>query len=117
MVSDDSCCSDYVSYVPYVSYALLSNIKRQRYSRVVPREIIQRDADFGVEIDRVIDLVFDARHEVHGLESSVLPHTFERQIDSAVDLEPPRHVAACQERQIDAGQVGSLVPGAAMDTA
>src|SRR5215210_3645047 len=65
------------------------------------RAVVEGDASLGNQVNCVAYLVFEARHQMRGVESTWHADALEREIEAAVDVQPRCRTPAGQYRQID----------------
>ena len=83
----------------------------------MPRIVIQCEAGFGHQIQAIRDAVLDSRDEMKGLEVCGISDTFEREIQSSIELESAGHVTAHQKGEVETSKVLGPVASSLMEPA
>src|SRR5215210_4416161 len=68
---------------------------------IMTRAVVEGDASLGNEVNCVADLVFEARHQMRGLESTWHADALERDIEAAADVQPRCRTPAGKDCQIN----------------
>src|SRR5262245_20761694 len=82
----------------------------------MPAVVVERETELGDEIDLIVHLVFESRHEVRGLVVAGNAEAFEGEVESDVRLESWRRMSACEEREIDAVVIERRIAHATVET-
>src|SRR5262245_35575116 len=88
---------------PSRSGSRLADVEGEARADVVRAVVVEADPELGHEVEVVVDLVLDARHDVCAREVGVghVVERLEREVEPPVDLEVRAHVAARDDGGVD----------------